>query len=85
MNIIREKNGLAIVELESEAAKRYYVVRISWDRGQCYSVVPNDMPPSGCWFAGKTDGGVQYVASARTWDNARRWFNKLDAVAENER
>lgn len=82
MNIIEKRNGIALIEItkddtETQTNKRFYVVSVHG--GQVYSAVPADCPDSGLWFGRLTVGGVSYVANGRTYQTARRWFNKLSA------
>ena len=84
LDVIDEKNGLALCEITNDDAdtqreKRFYVVRVSGDRRQVFDAIPADGPDSGSWFAGFTAAGVAYVATGRTRATARRWFNRLNA------
>lgn len=86
MSIIEKRNGIALIEItkdyaDTQADKRFFVVSVSGN--QVYSAVPADCPDSGSWYGALTVGGVAYVANGRTYQTARRWFNKL-AAAEVE-
>jgi hypothetical protein len=63
MNIIKEENGVAIIEIDNA----YYVVEINRDQGQVYSIVPSDSPcGGGQWYGAMSEPGVKYVASGRS-------------------
>lgn len=85
--IVDSKNGIELHEcipfngdVFKMGEKRFYVVR--WDNfhSQVVCVVPNDYPPVGIYFAnGKNIEAIFCVSSARTYRNARKWFNLLSA------
>lgn len=81
--IRQHESGIRIYELLSDdgsknSEHRFFVVEWNSYHNQVESVVPSDMPNSGCWIArGCNASAISYVAGARTRANANFWFRKL--------
>lgn len=73
MEIIKEDDGIAVVEVDEE----FYVVGLSRQNHQVYSVLSSDCHPKcGRWVARMNDAGVRFVANSRTRGAAMAAFRR---------